>query len=82
MQQINVYKLHSKQALKNKIVELRENGHHAFSVAASIGDAGDWHGGPTYLLDSPVGYSTRPANAIKPYLNQYNIIDVEDGSDD
>lgn len=76
MRIINVYKLHSKEALENKIQQLREHGHHPFSVAASIGDASDWHGDPTYLLDPPIGYSTRPANAIKRYLSHYNVVEV------
>lgn len=74
---INVYRCHSEQALKLKIEELREHGRHPFSVAKTIGDASDWHGDPTYLLDPPIGYSTRPAKAVTPYLDQYNVIDVK-----
>lgn len=77
MQMINVYKIHSQQDLKDKIQELRENGHHPFSVAKTIGDDSDWHGDPTYLLDPPIGYSTRPADAIKRYLSQYNVVEVK-----
>lgn len=77
MQRINVYKIHSQQALKNKIEKLREQGHHPFSVARTIGDDSDWHGDPTYLLDPPIGYSTRPADAIKRYLSQYNVVEVK-----
>ncbi len=76
MQKINVYKLHSKQALKQQVEKLRSQGHHPFSVAASLEDADDWHGDPTYLLDPPIGYSTRPANAIKRYLSHYNVVEV------
>lgn len=76
---INVYRCHSEQALKLKIEELRGQGHHAFSVAKTIGDASDWHDDPTYLLDPPIGYSTRSANAVAPYLNTYHVIDIQDG---
>lgn len=79
MQIIDAYKLHSKRALKQQVEKLRSRGHHPFSVAASIGDASDWHGDPTYLLDPPIGYSTRSANAVGPYLNAYHIIDILDG---
>lgn len=78
MQQVNAYKCHSEQALKLKIEELREQGHHAFSIASAIGDASDWHGDPTYLLDPPIGYSTRSAQAVEPYMNQYHVIEVND----
>lgn len=77
MQQVNAYKCHSEQALKDKIEELREHGRHPFSLATTFGDASDWHGDPTYLLDPPIGYSTRPADAIKRYLSQYNIVEVK-----
>lgn len=76
MQKVNAYQCHSKQALKKKIKELREHGRHPFSVAASLEDADDWHGDPTYLLDPPIGYSTRPADAIKRYLSHYNVVEV------
>lgn len=76
MQRINVYKIHSQQALKDRIQELREQGHHPFSVAKTIGDDSDWHGDPTYLLDSPIGYSTRPEDAVQPYMKHYHVIDV------
>lgn len=76
MQIITVYKVHSKQALKDKIEELREQGKHPFSVARTIGDDSDWHGNPTYLLDPPIGYSTRSEDAVKPYMDQYHVIDM------
>lgn len=75
---INVYRCHSKQALKDKIEELREHGRHPFSLATTFGDASDWHGDPTYLLDPPIGYSTRSAKAVEPYMNQYHVIEVND----
>lgn len=76
MQIINVYRLHSKQALKDKIQQLREQGKHPFSIAQYNQDDADWHGDPTYLLDSPIGYSTRPEDAVLPYMNQYHVIDI------
>lgn len=79
MQIINVYKLHSKEALENKIQQLREQGKHPFSMALFNHDASDWHGDPTYLLDPPIGYSTRPLDAVKPHLKDYHIIDIKDG---
>lgn len=75
---INVYRCHSEQALKDKIEELREHGRHPFSLATTFGDASDWHGDPTYLLDPPIGYSTRSAQAVEPYMNQYHVIEVND----
>lgn len=77
MAKINVYKIHTADDLVEKITELRKQGKHPFSMAAFNQDASDFHGDPTYLLDSPVGYSTRPLVAIKPYLDQYNIIEVK-----
>lgn len=73
---INVYCCHSEQALKDKIEELREHGRHPFSLATTFGDASDWHGDPTYLLDPPIGYSTRSAQAVEPYMKHYHVIDV------
>ena len=77
MQKINAYKIHNADALVHKIIELREQGKHPFSMAVLNGDADDWHGDPTYLLDPPIGFSTRPAYAIKRYLSQYNIVEVK-----
>ena len=77
MRIIDVYKLHSKQALIKKIGQLREQGKHPFSMAQFNHDDADWHGDPTYLLDSPIGYSTRPLSAIKQYLSDYHIIEVQ-----
>ena len=77
MQIITVYRLHSKQALAAKIQQLREQGKHPFSIAQYNQDEDDWHGDPTYLLDPPIGYSTRPADAIKCYLSQYNVVEVK-----
>lgn len=79
MQKINAYKIHNADALVHKIIELREQGKHPFSMAVLNGDADDWHGDPTYLLDPPIGYSTRSANAVAPYLNTYHVIDIQDG---
>lgn len=78
MQKINAYKIHNADALVHKIIELREQGKHPFSMAVLNGDANDFHGDPTYLLDAPVGYSTRPYQAIAPYLDQYNLVEVND----
>lgn len=78
MQQVNAYKCHSEQTLKRKIQDLREQGQHPFSVARTIGDDSDWHGDPTYLLDPPIGYSTRSAKAVQPYMDQYHVIEVND----
>ncbi|MBB1063626.1 hypothetical protein [Limosilactobacillus fastidiosus] len=77
MQKIIVYKIHSADDLIKKITELRKQGKHPFSIAIFNQDDNDFHGDPTYLLDAPVGYSTRPSSAIKPYLNQYNIVEVK-----
>lgn len=76
MQKINVYKVHDADALVHKIAELRSQGKHPFSMAALHRDANDFHGNPTYLIDASVGYSTRSLESIKPYLDQYKIIDV------
>ena len=73
---ITVYKLHSQRALTAKIQKLREKGKHPFSIAQFNQDDADWHGDPTYLLDSPIGYSTRPEDAVKPYMKHYHVIDV------
>ncbi len=77
MQKINVYKVHNADALVHKIEELRKQGKHPHAVAALNGDAVDFHGDPTYLIDSPVGFSTRPYQAIAPYIDQYNIVEVK-----
>lgn len=77
MQKITVYKIHSADDLIKKITELRKQGKHPFSIAMFNQDDNDFHGNPTYLLDAPVGYSTRPFCAIKPYLKQYNIVEVK-----
>lgn len=77
MQKINVYKLHNADDMVAKITELRSQGKHPFSMAVFNHDANDFHGDPTYLLDAPVGFSTRPYDAIAPYIGQYNIIDVK-----
>ncbi len=76
MQKITVYKIHNADALVKKITELRKQGKHPFSMAALHQDANDFHGNPTYLIDASVGYSTRSLESIKPYLDQYTIIDV------
>lgn len=76
MQKINVYKVHDADALVHKIAELRSQGKHPFSMATLHQDANDFHGDPTYLIDASVGYSTRSLESIKPYLDQYKIIDV------
>lgn len=76
MQKITVYKLHTADDLAHKIEQLHNQGKHPFSMAVMNGDARDFHGDPTYLLDSPVGYSTRPEVAVLPFMNQYNIVDV------
>ena len=76
MQKITVYKIHDADALVEKITELRSQGQHPFSIASFNQDANDFHGDPTYLLDPPIGYSTRPERAIKPYVDQYNIVEV------
>ena len=78
LQLINVYKIHSQVMLKRKIEELREHGRHPFSLATTFGDASDWHGDPTYLLDPPIGYSTRSAQAVEPYMDQYHVIEAND----
>ena len=77
MQKINVYKVHNADALVHKIAELRSQGKHPFSIASCNQDANDFHGDPTYLIDAPVGYSTRPYQAIAPYIDQYNIVEVK-----
>ncbi len=77
MEKINVYKCHTPESLFAKLKEFKADGKkHPFSLAKLYGDADDWHGDPTYLLDAPTGYSTRPEDAIKRYRNSYNIIDV------
>lgn len=76
MQKINVYKVHNADTLVHKIEELRKQGKHPHAVAALNGDAVDYHGDPTYLIDASVGYSTRSLESIKPYLDQYKIIDI------
>ena len=76
MRKITVYKIHSADDLVKKIAELRKQGKHPFSIAMFNQDDNDFHGDPTYLLDAPVGYSTRPYQAIAPYINQYNIVEV------
>lgn len=76
MRKITVYKLHNVDDLVHRIEQLHNQGKHPFSMAVMNGDARDFHGDPTYLLDAPVGYSTRPERAIKPYLDQYNIVEV------
>lgn len=77
MQKINVYKVHNADTLVHKIEELRKQGKHPHAVAALNGDAVDFHGDPTYLIDSPVGFNTRDEQAIVPFVNQYHIIDVK-----
>ena len=77
MQKITVYKVHDVDSLVKKITELRNQGKHPFSIASFNQDANDFHGDPTYLLDAPVGYSTRPYQAIAPYIDQYNIVEVK-----
>lgn len=77
MQRINVYKVHNADELVHKITELRHLGKHPHAIAALNGDAVDYHGDPTYLIDSPVGFSTRPEQAIRPFINQYHIIDIK-----
>lgn len=77
MQKINVYKIHNADVLVHKINELRERGKHPFSLATLNGDAVDFHGDPTYLLDAPVGFSTRDKRAVLPFMDQYNIIEVK-----
>ena len=77
MKKITVYKIHNADALVMKIAELRNQGKHPFSIASFNQDANDFHGDPTYLLDAPVGYSTRPYSAIAPYVDQYNIVEVK-----
>jgi hypothetical protein len=78
MQKITVYKIHDTDTLIQKITELRSQGKHPFSMAVLNGDADDWHGDPTYLLDPPIGYSTRSAQAVQPYMDQYHVIEVND----
>lgn len=77
MQKINVYKVHNADALVHKITELRQASKHPHAIAALNGDAVDFHGDPTYLIDSPVGFSTREERAILPFVDQYNIIEVK-----
>ena len=77
MQKINVYKIHNADALVHKITELREQGKHPLAMAALNGDAVDYHGDPTYLIDTPMGFNTRPVQAIIPFLDDYNIIEVK-----
>lgn len=77
MQKINVYKVHDADALVHKIAELRSQGKHPFSIASFNQDANDFHGDPTYLIDSPVGFSTREERAILPFVDQYNIIEIK-----
>lgn len=77
MQKITVYKIHDADTLVEKITELRDQGKHPYSIASFNQDANDFHGDPTYLLDPPIGYSTRPEQAIKPYVGEYHIIEVK-----
>lgn len=77
MQKTDVYKVHDADALVHKIEELRKQGKHPYSIAALNGDAADFHGDPTYLIDSPVGFSTREERAILPFVDQYNIIEIK-----
>lgn len=77
MQKINVYKVHNADTLAHKIEELRKQGKHPFSLAVLNGDARDFHGDPTYLLDTPVGFSTRPANAVEPIIDQYQVTEIK-----
>lgn len=76
MQKITVYKIHDADTLVHKITELRQQDRHTYAMAALHNDANDYHGDPTYLIDASVGYSTRSLESIKPYLDQYKIIDV------
>lgn len=76
MQKITVYQCHTPQQLFDKVAEFKEAGKHPFSVAKMNGDADDWHGDPTYLLDAPIGFSTRPENAVKNFKKHYNIVDI------
>lgn len=76
MKKITVYKIHDADTLVQKITELRQQDRHPYAMAALHNDANDYHGDPTYLIDASVGYSTRSLESIKPYLDQYKIIDV------
>ena len=77
MQKPIAYKIHTADALVMQIERLTKQGKHPFSMAVLNGDARDFHGDPTYLLDAPVGFSTRPANAVEPIIDQYQVTEIK-----